>query len=127
MIQSHEKFRLLDEQKENTFFAEVNWSNDDKVKDCKLIKFTFPDGKISVIKRDQLHSILFAISKEEQQRELVPQVQTDVEWYETVVGVKATKNIAKGEMMNFPIKISLPARQREVIGKIPKPIHPLIK
>lgn len=126
MIKFHNKWKLLAVSGKD-FIAEVNWNEEDGIKDCKVIRFTFPDGTQSVIKREHLHEILFSIGTEEQQRELIPQIQTEVEWYETVVGVKATKNIAKGEMMNFPIKISLPARKKEVIGKIPKSIHPLIK
>jgi hypothetical protein len=37
-----------------------------------------------------------------------------------VVGVKATKDIHKGEMMNFPIKISLPESYQNVIGEVKK-------
>lgn len=118
MISDFQKFILPDANKKNNIKAEVNWNPTDvNSNECKIIKFILPNGKESYIKRDDLNEILFAIGKAEDQRRLIPQKLTHVKWYETVVGVKATKDIKKGEVINFPIKLSLPAGEEEVIGE----------
>ena len=119
MLKTHEKFRFVDENKDNEFYAEVNWNPKDKdSNECKLIKFTFPDGKISVIRRDVLNSVLFAIGTEEDQRKMIPQKLTEVRWYESVLSVRAKKDIQKGELVTFPIKLSIPPIEQEVISGI---------
>ncbi len=124
MIQGHEKIRLSDENGKNDLFVSVNWKIDDtKTNDCKIIKFEFGDGKEAFIKREYLNAFLFAISKEEDQQKMIPQTLTKVKWYETVVSVKAQKDIRKGENITFPIKLSLPAEKKEVIRAVPKPVH----
>lgn len=119
MIQTYEKFRLPDENKQNDFYMEVNWNPEDKkTNDCKLIKVTFPNGKSAIIKREYLNQILFAIGNPEDQKKLIPQNFETVHWRETVLGIKATKDIKKDEMINFPIKISFPCTLvREAIGE----------
>ena len=63
-------------------------------------------------------AILFAIGNEAEQRKMIPQKLTRVKWYETVVSVKATKDIRKGENITFPIKITLPSVEEEVIREV---------
>ena len=118
MITEHQKFRLPDLAGTRHLDAEVNWNeHDEDTNQCKVIRLTLPDGGKAYIKRDDLNHILFAIGDVETQRNLVPQRLTTVHWRDTVLGIKATKNIAKGEMMNFPIKISFPCTNvRQVIG-----------
>ena len=115
MIKDYQKFRMLDENKRNNFFIEVNWNKE--VSDCKILKITFPDRKQSIIKKEHLLAVLFAIGSESEQRRMVPQKLTQVKWYETVVSIKATKDINKGEQITFPIKITLPSTEEEVIKK----------
>jgi len=110
---------MLDENKETEFFIEVNWDkNDLKINECKLVKFTFPDGKVAMIKKEYLLSVLFMMGTAEEQMEMVPEEHLTVRWYETVLGIKATKDIQKGEMINVPIKLSLPVGYDETIGKL---------
>lgn len=124
MLKTHEKFRLIDKSKKNDFFAEVNWNlTDQKTNDCKVVRFTFPDGKEAFVERKHLLELVFAIGRPEDQVRLIPQTEETVHWRKTVLGVKATKDIRKGEMLNFPIEISFPCpyAKREFIGKIEKP------
>jgi hypothetical protein len=124
MIEHYEKFRLLDENKQNEFYAEVNWDSEDKKSNqCKLIRFIFPDGKTAVVKKDLLNSLLFTIGTEDEQRNMIPQTLETVHQYQTVLGVKATKNIGKGEMLNFPVNLSIPCAtlRHDIIGNVPKP------
>src|SRR3990167_176864 len=124
MIDYYEKFRLLDENKENEFYAEVNWDSEDKKSNqSKLIRFTFPDGKTAVVKKELLNTMLFAIGTEDEQRQMIPQTLETVHHYKTLLGIKANKEIAKGEMLNFPIELSIPCAtlRKEIISGIPKP------
>lgn len=116
MIDSYEKFRISDENKAHDFFVEVNWKKDKSIENCQLLKVTFPDGQQAFVKKDILFAFLFAIGGPKEQRAMIPQQVTRVKWYETVVGVKATKDIRKGETITFPIKLSIPVSQEEIIG-----------
>ncbi len=119
MITNHEKFRLIDENKNGEFFIEVNWNEKDAtINECKLLKFVFPDGKCIFVKREHLNAILFAIGKEEDQRKMIPLKLSHVKWYETTVSIKAKKDIHKGENITFPIKITLPSVEQEAISEI---------
>ena len=120
MIEKYDKFRISDLNKEKDFFVEVNYKDDPEINQCKILKITFPNKDIAYVKRDQLMAFLFAIGRPEDQRKIIPQRINRTRWYETVIGVKATKDIRKGEMMNFPIKISLPDVSEEVISEIKK-------
>lgn len=118
MIKSHEKMRIPDENKERDLVLEVNWNpKDKKSNDCKLIRVTYPDGSISVIRKEHLNAVLFAIGNEEEQRKMIPQVTTRSRWYETVVSVKAKSDIRKGESITFPIKLTLPSIEEEAIAE----------
>lgn len=119
MLKTHEKFRLIDENKQNEFFVEVNRNpKDSKSNDCQYIIFVHPNGTETTIKREHLMSMIFAMGTEEQQRQLIPQRITETKFYKTILGIKATKDIAKGEMINVPVQIPLPPVEREVIGSI---------
>lgn len=121
MILGNEKFQIPDVAKLHDFFAEVNWNpKDEETNACKVIRFTFPDGTEALVKREHLHAILFAIGSEEEQRNLIPQVSKKVRWYETVLSVKASKDIRKGEEITFPVKLSLPDMYEEKVGGMPK-------
>lgn len=119
MIKSHEKFRLADISKKHEFFAEVNWNEkDEAVNHCKLVRFTFPDGTQATIPKEHLMAMLFAMGNEAEQMKMIPQKLTYNKWYETVVSVVAKADIAKGEKLTFPIKISLPASEEDIVGRV---------
>lgn len=119
MLKTHEAFRLVDESKQNELKLEVNWNpKEEKSNECKLIRFTFPNGETSTIKREHLFSILFACGTDDQQRKSIPQRITKSRSYQTVLGIKATKNIKAGEMINVPVNIPLPDIVEDIIGDI---------
>ena len=124
MLKEYEKFHLIDVNEASTnIFLEVNWnSKDELTNDCKVLRLTLPDGKQYFISRKILLEILFAIGKPEDQQKMIPQTLETVHHYKTVLGIKATKQIGKGEMINFPIELSVPcsALRQDVIGKLPK-------
>ena len=126
MITSYQKFRIEDQSKNGKeLHIEVNWDEKEETKDCKMLRLTYPDGQIAFVKRDHLMTMLFAIGRPEDQRDLVPYKLQHSRWYETVVSVKAKKNIQKGESLTFPLKITLPSVEEEVIGPV-KPSSGLI-
>lgn len=109
MIRTHEKLRLTDLNKQHDLLIEVNWdAKDSKSNDCQLLRFHYPNGDVATIKRDDFNAILFLIGTPSQQRDLVPQKVETIRNIETTLGIKATKNIAKGEMINVPVKIPIP-------------------
>lgn len=119
MIEGHQRFRIPDHSGNNHIIAEINWDESDpEVAKCRLIKFKLPDGTRSIVKRDDLNQILFAIGDKESQMSLIPQELQAVHWRKTILGVKATKDIKKGEMVNFPIEISFPCTNvaKKIIG-----------
>lgn len=120
MIKNYEKLRIPDESKINDVLAEVNWNPHDKsIEDCKKIRFTV-GGKTAIVKKEHLTGFLFAIGNEEEQRKMIPVVQRRSRWYETVISVKAKKDIHKGEDITFPLKLTLPTIEEEALADIKK-------
>ena len=104
-------------------FWEVNWAPDDKeTNNCKVIKMTFPDGKQHYLDVKVFMEVLFAIGKPEDQQKMIPQTLETIHHYKTVLGIKASKDIAKGEMINFPVELSIPcsALRQDVIDSLPE-------
>ena len=68
MLDDYQKFKLIDKAKKNDFIMEVNWNpKDEATNECKVIKFTFPDGKTIFAKKadmtlDELGDIMYSHS-----------------------------------------------------------------
>ena len=122
MLKQHEKFNIIDVGSRQTgMFWEVNWDPKDKsTNDCKVVKMTFSDGKEHFVSTKILLEILFALGKPGDQQNLIPQTLETIHHYKTVLGIKATKDLTKGEMINFPIELSVPcsALREDVVGKL---------
>ena len=98
MLTQHAKFRFEDKARKNNFIAEVNWDeNDPNTNDSKIIKFQFPNGDVSFVKREDLNQFLFVIGTQEDQIKMIPQKLTTVRTHEGLVTMKAKKRIEKGE------------------------------
>lgn len=123
MISDNQKFRLPDMNHKSEFVIEVNWNpKDPKTNECQVVKLTAPSGEETYIKREHLHSVLFAIGKAAEQAQLVPQKRQTIRNIETVLGIKASKDIFKGEMINVRVKIPVPLGEEEVIiDRSPQP------
>ena len=122
MLDTHEKFRMVDKSGKNDFFFEVNWNPKDvKSNDCQVFRVLFPDGggKEAYIDRKHLIEMLFACGSPEEQQNMIPQTLTTVHYHRTMLGVKVKKDIQKGEMMNFPIEIpcEFHSKREQVLGK----------
>lgn len=119
MILDYQKFVLPDQKEGKGLVAEVNWNEEDiNTNECKIIRFTLPDGKEIYVERKHLNEILFSIGNPKDQRRLIPVNLQTVHWAEIQPAMKANKDIHKGEMIvGPPIKISVPCTVvREMIG-----------
>ena len=120
MVETNEKWRLLDKNGGKEVLVEVNWNPEDpKTNKCQVFKFIFPDRTTSFVEKKHLLEMFFSAGTEEEQRKLVPTTLTKMRWYETVLSVTAKKDIHKGEQVVFPVKLSLPMDTKEVLG-LPK-------
>lgn len=93
---------------------EVNWNK--MVRRRGFIKISI-DGKTAVVEREQLWTILFMLGSADEQEKLVSPFmkQTVVSKYYKVIGVTATKDIRKGEMLNVPLEFTLNPDTNQVI------------
>jgi len=121
MLEEYKKFVMPDKSgKGNDLIFEVNYnSKDGKTNKCQVLRFKYGE-KEGYITRDHLLGMLWVIGEPAEQRKMIPQTITKVRHYETVIGIKATKNIAKGESINVAVKFPLPSVEEEVIGEIKK-------
>lgn len=120
MLKTYTKGEIKDLYGKNTGVKlEVNWNSDDqKIADCKVIKMTLPGGKELFVKKEEFLSFLWLMGNNDEHMKMIPQTLTRSRWYETVLSVKATKDIRKGENLTFPIKLSMPDYTEEVIGNL---------
>ena len=122
MIDSYEKIKIPDEGGRNDLVFEVNYDDTPKVQGCKILRVTYPDGSKGYLRRDYIHSMLFAISEAEQQRELIPAKIQIIRKYQTMLGITAQKNIKKGEKINVMVDIPLPPIEREIMETAKKTV-----
>lgn len=116
MLSTHEIFRLG-----RDFTCEVNWDpKDETSNECQKFRFHLPDGKTEVVDKKLMYEMMFACGSGTEQKEMIPQTLTKVRWYETVLSVKAKKDIHKGENITFPIKLTLPNIEQEVVQAVKK-------
>lgn len=121
MLDEHEKFTLQDLDKKNKFYMEVNWKPDDKsTNQCKVVKFTFPDGKTSYIKKEHLLAVLFALGHPSEQRKMIPTTLTKVRHWKSNLFLRMTKDVKRGDIVKTQVDITLPAVSEEVIGEFAK-------
>ena len=121
MIDDHQKFRLIDKNNKNEIILEVNWDlKDEKTNQCQVVKVISPSGDETYVDRKELHGFLFLIGRRLDQEQLIPQRQQTIRNLETVLGIKATKDIKKGEYINVPVKIPIPLGESEFIGPMQK-------
>ena len=120
MISEYQKFILPDKGGKYSLVAEVNWSLEDSdVNESKIIKFTLPNREEIFVERKHLNEILFALGNPEDQRKLIPQNMESVHWRTFQFGMRAHKDIRKGEMINpKPVTLSVPCTMvREIMGE----------
>ena len=119
MLVEHHVFIPDDRAKKHKFTFEVNWNESDKAtNDSKIIKIGCSCGKSSYVKREDMLQFFFAIGTVEDKKKMIPQSITRVHEQDMFVGIKATKDIRKGEEVNFKFKVSIPCSVVDAIGEV---------
>ena len=97
MISEHRTLRLQTTTGKK-FEAEVNFSDNEKIKDCQVVRLHL-DGKTIDIKRDELVSLLMVIGDGVDQRKLMPLKLTNIKKVERLLQFRfqASKDYKKGE------------------------------
>ena len=119
MLKEHTKYRFPDLGKENDLVFEVNYADNDIVKDCRVIKWTVGEDQ-GFIERKHLFEFLWTIGKPEEQRRMIPQKIRKVRNIQKLLKVKATKDVRKGEELIFQANIEVPLSEEELISEIKK-------
>ena len=119
MLLDYQKAKIKDLYgKETGIELEVNWNpGDENTNECKIIKLTY-GNKDFYIKKEEFFAFLWLIGSSTEHMKMVPQKIRRTKWYETVISVKALKDVKKGDNLTFPIKLTLPTTEEEVIADI---------
>lgn len=117
MIKERETFKIPQLNPGKDIEIDVNWQPDDeKTNECKVLRFRYPDGTTSYVKKDLFYGLLFAIGSKEQQRKMIPQKLSSVRHYKTDMYLQMRKDCKKGDIVKVPVDISLPSIDEEIIG-----------
>lgn len=82
----------------------------------------------AVIALGDLRSVIFALSSPKEQRSMLPLQMVTQRNYKTVLGIIATKDIKKGETINFQVDIPLPPIEKEIAQEAARQLkHGIIK
>ena len=80
----------------------------------ETVEFKINEEKV-IISLGDLRTILFALSDNEEQKKMMPLQMVTQRKYQTMLGVKAQKDIKKGEVINFKVDIPLPPIEKEIM------------
>ena len=119
MLSGFYKLKLPDLNNKHPIELQVNWNpKDEKTNKCQVIKFTWPDGTESYIKKEDLLFFLFSIGSPDEQVKMTPTQVTRVRKFKRMYGIEAKRDIKKGEKINVEIEIPLPDIVDEIIGEV---------
>lgn len=101
MIEAHRVLRLKTTQGKK-FEVEVNYSDNEKIKNCQVIRFHV-DGKDFDVKRDELMSLMMIIGRSEDQKKLMPMKLSHVKKVERLLTFEfeASRDFRKGEKISI--------------------------
>lgn len=93
---------------------ETNWNS--LVKNSKFIKIIVDDKEL-IVDKDQLFTVLFMISDEEQQTKMVGKFfkQIPVRHENHLVAITTNRQINKGETINVPVALTINMETGKVI------------
>lgn len=92
--------------KSNHIPVQLNWN--DKVKGCKYLKFILPNGETAIVDKEHFRTIMFFIANEEEQMKMMERRMVTVKHITRKIGIKATKDIAKGENIDITLTTAIP-------------------
>lgn len=114
-LKERRKFAMVDVSgRGNEVIFEVNWNS--LVKKKGFIKITV-NGETAVVSREHLWAILFMFGSAEEQGKMVAPFlkRTQVTKYFKMIGVTASKDIKKGEMLNVPLEFTYNPENHQII------------
>jgi hypothetical protein len=82
----------------------VNWTP--SVVPCKKIRFKF-DGKTQILDHKEVYSMLMLFGTPDEQVALIPSTKREMVLIETMLHVKASKDIKQGELITVPYTYSI--------------------
>lgn len=119
MLETYERFTLPLKGIHKPIIAEVNWDlEDEDIKNCRTIRFVFPDGTKGYMKKDHLFAMLFAMGSEREQEKIVPQTITKTRHYITDLWIKVPSGAKGGDTLKTRVNISLPSVTQEVYADV---------
>ena len=126
MIEESQKFDLKDRNKrivaELLAVPDVTEELGEKQYTLDEVELRIGDERARIALGD-LRTILFALSSPKQQRDMMPLQMVTQRRYQTVLGVRAEKNIKKGEVVNFKVDIPLPPIEKEIMMEATRQIQ----
>ena len=119
MLTENHVFTPDDRASQHKFTFEVNWNPyDQDTNESKIVRLGCECGNKAYIRREDLLQFMYAIGTVENKKKMIPQTITRVHEQDMFVGIKATKDIRKGEDVNFKFKISIPCSVVDKIGEV---------
>lgn len=112
MIKSSKRLLLPDISGQNNHIPiAVNWNK--RVSGCKFVKFFLPGDKTMVVDRNHLQSIIFMISKKEEQMRMMKRRIVTVKEVTYPISITAKQDIKKGETMKAYTTFRIPVYDQD--------------
>ena len=120
-VQGYNKAFLRDIRNKHDITAEINFSEDEGLKDC--VKMTM--GKnTAIIPIKELYTLVWSVVDTKQRTDLTPITQTLVRKIKKRHIVEVTRDIKKGEKLNVRCEVDVPVEMYEGLqGMMPKRNH----
>ena len=120
MLKDWAKYTFPDKAKKNDLVFEVNYSPTET--HLETIRWRC-GNKIGFIERKHLFEFLWVIGKSKEQQKMIPQTVRKTRYIEKLIGLKAARDIKKGEMLNFRINLDVPLSEEELYSEIQRSKH----
>lgn len=120
MLTNHQTLRLktMDGQ---MIEVEVNFNNNPKVTESKVLKFKF-EGKEFQVSKDELVTLMLIVGDSQNQKQMLPMQTTRIRKYETTLGFEfvTTKDYRKGDKIavSAPYIIEIPETEEMLSGNV---------
>ena len=118
MLKGYNQATISDLNGTNDLSLEINFSGDPENSKCAKIRLA---GNEAVISLDELHAFVFAVATEDQQADLIPVRQVEVQKVMKWHLVEAKKDIRKGEKIKVRCETNVPVEiYNGIIGGMDK-------
>lgn len=102
MLNDHQTLRLKSLNDGKDIEVEVNFSDQEQVKNCQVLRLKY-DGKTMLVKQDDLLQIMLVIGSPETQKKLIPVTYNKVKKIERLLTFEfnASKDYRKGDKISI--------------------------